>query len=355
MDNKNNSPRNSIFSNYYIDSINHLKFPCNAVNLTSQYRNSILRTVNSMSWMSNSAFNNFKSVLSDQGSCLPAHTSNSYEPIGPVVKAAQNLNIKTATRTLNQLNSLQTSSAIQASLLKHQLSDSTFSNFKSVLSSQGGRIPVYTSNNFEPVGAVVKAAQNLNIKTATGTLNQLSSIQTGSAIQASFLKYQMYFNKQKFIPEIPSGLMQNIEKNKIILLATQYQSVDFRIPSTTEKIIDSVYPVNSPALHDSPKKEKVIRTNTNANIKKDTTSIDALALTKTLFSFYKANKSKELSAKVLVNGKLISFSELLHRYPQTIRNIFFICLFTLNIINDIGIVEDTIKIVFDFINWLLNH
>ena len=162
----------------------------------------------------------------------------------------------------------------------------------------------------------------------------------------------MYFNKQKFIPEIPSGLMQNIEKNKIILLATQYQSVDFRIPSTTEKIIDSVYPVNSPALHDSPKKEKV---NTNANIKKDTTSIDALALTKTLFSFYKANKSKELSAKVLVNGKLISFSELLHRYPQTIRNIFFICLFTLNIINDIGIVEDTIKIVFDFINWLLNH
>ena len=165
----------------------------------------------------------------------------------------------------------------------------------------------------------------------------------------------MYFNKQKFIPEIPSGLMQNIEKNKIILLATQYQSVDFRIPSTTEKIIDSVYPVNSPALHDSPKKEKVIRTNTNANIKKDTTSIDALALTKTLFSFYKANKSKELSAKVLVNGKLISFSELLHRYPQTIRNIFFICLFTLNIINDIGIVEDTIKIVFDFINWLLNH
>ncbi|WP_279083244.1 hypothetical protein [Lactobacillus apis] len=184
--------------------------------------------------------------------------------------------------------------------------------------------------------------------------NSLSTVkysQFTKDIQTSMEKYQMLYKNSNTISTLPRSIFNPITKDQIMYVADQYRNLDFRIPNLTKTILDKVESKSTVFSQEPPK--EIISSDPDTYIEKDYPSVNSLAFTKTLFSFYKANKSKELSEKILINGKLVSLAEFLHNYPKVIGNIIFVCLLAGDVIAGVGILEETIKILFDFINWLL--
>lgn len=184
--------------------------------------------------------------------------------------------------------------------------------------------------------------------------NSLSTVkysQFTKDIQTSMEKYQMLYKNSNTISTLPRSIFNPITKDQIMYVADQYRNLDFRIPNLTKTILDNVESKSTVFSQEPPK--EIISSDPDTYIEKDYPSVNSLAFTKTLFSFYKANKSKELSEKILINGKLVSLAEFLHNYPKVIGNIIFVCLLAGDVIAGVGILEETIKILFDFINWLL--
>lgn len=184
--------------------------------------------------------------------------------------------------------------------------------------------------------------------------NSLSTVkysQFTKDIQTSMEKYQMLYKNSNTISTLPRSIFNPITKDQIMYVADQYRNLDFRIPNLTKTILDKVESKSTVVSEEPPK--EIISSDPDTYIEKDYPSVNSLAFTKTLFSFYKANKSKELSEKILINGKLVSLAEFLHNYPKVIGNIIFVCLLAGDVIAGVGILEETIKILFDFINWLL--
>jgi len=184
--------------------------------------------------------------------------------------------------------------------------------------------------------------------------NSLSTVkysQFTKDIQTSMEKYQMLYKNSNTISTLPRSIFNPITKDQIMYVADQYRNLDFRIPNLTKTILDKVESKSTVVSQEPPK--EIISSDPDTYIEKDYPSVNSLAFTKTLFSFYKANKSKELSEKILINGKLVSLAEFLHNYPKVIGNIIFVCLLAGDVIAGVGILEETIKILFNFINWLL--
>ena len=184
--------------------------------------------------------------------------------------------------------------------------------------------------------------------------NSLSTVkysQFTKDIQTSMEKYQMLYKNSNTISTLPRSIFNPITKDQIMYVADQYRNLDFRIPNLTKTILDKVESKSTVFSQEPPK--EIISSDPDTYIEKDYPSVNSLAFTKTLFSFYKANKSKELSEKILINGKLVSLAEFLHNYPKVIGNIIFVCILAGDVIAGVGILEEPMKILFDFINWLL--
>lgn len=204
----------------------------------------------------------------------------------------------------------------------------------------------------------IRFTQNLYSDTITNTLNNFKYSKMSESIRISSEKFQRTFGNQKVMTTISKELFRGIAKDKIMSIAQQYRSVDFRIPNIAEKILNQTEILNSSEYTNidngsieivDPAPKELLDNNGDFNNKIDYPNVSTIAWVKTLFLYYKDKKDKSLDFKILVNGKLTKFSEFLHSSPQVVQNIVYISLLLIDtIVGPIG----KLMALIEFLNWI---